>query len=53
MPSTQLAVSTCIEHERLEFELIEIRPRGRYLTRLRFSGVGPAGGYSALEFSGS
>ncbi len=35
MPTTQRAVSTCIEHERLEFELIEVRTRGRYLTRLR------------------
>jgi hypothetical protein len=35
MPQKQLAVLSCIEHERLEFELIEVRSRGRYLTRLR------------------
>ncbi len=28
-------VLNCIEHERLEFELIEVRTRGQYLTRLR------------------
>jgi hypothetical protein len=31
----QLAVLCCIEHERLEFKLIEVRTRGQYLTRLR------------------
>jgi hypothetical protein len=35
MPQKQLAVPSCIEHERLEFELIEVRTRGQYLTRLR------------------
>jgi hypothetical protein len=35
MPRSQLAVLSCIEHERLEFELIEVRTRGQYLTRLR------------------
>jgi hypothetical protein len=35
MPSKQLAVLPCTEHERLEFELIEVRTRGQYLTRLR------------------
>ena len=35
MPATRIAVLTCIEHERLEFELIEVRTRGQYLTRLR------------------
>ena len=35
MPRTMTSVLTCIEHERLEFELIEIRTRGQYLTRLR------------------
>ncbi len=35
MPQKQLAVLSCIEHERLEFELIEVRTRGQYLTRLR------------------
>jgi hypothetical protein len=31
----QLAVLSCIEHERLEFEVIEVRIRRQYLTRLR------------------
>ncbi len=35
MPRNRLAVLSCIEHERLEFELIEVRTRGQYLTRLR------------------
>jgi hypothetical protein len=35
MPQKQPAVFSCIEHERLEFELIEVRTRGQYLTRLR------------------
>lgn len=35
MPPKQLAVLSCIEHERLEFELTEVRTRGQYLTRLR------------------
>jgi hypothetical protein len=35
MPQKQLAVLSCIEHERLEFELIEVRTRGQCLTRLR------------------
>jgi hypothetical protein len=28
-------VLTCIERERLEYELLEVRTRGQYLTRLR------------------
>jgi len=28
-------VLTCTEHERLEFELLELRTRGQHLTRLR------------------
>jgi hypothetical protein len=28
-------VLSCVEHERLEFELIDVRTRGRCLTRLR------------------
>lgn len=28
-------VLCCIERERLEFELLEVRTRGQYLTRLR------------------
>jgi len=28
-------VLSCIEHERLEFELLELRTRGQYVTRLR------------------
>jgi hypothetical protein len=35
MPQTQLAVPTRIEHERLEFALMEIHVRSQYLTRLR------------------
>ena len=35
MPRKEPAVLSCIEHERLEFELIEVRTRGQYLTRLR------------------
>ena len=35
MPKTLSGVLSCIEHERLEFELIEVRTRGQYLTRLR------------------
>ncbi len=35
MPKTLIGVLSCIEHERLEFELIEVRTRGQYLTRLR------------------
>jgi len=33
-PQNQLAVLSCIEHERLKFELGEVRTRGQYLTRL-------------------
>jgi hypothetical protein len=35
MTQKQLPVSSCIEHERLEFGLIEVCTRGQYLTRLR------------------
>jgi hypothetical protein len=35
MPMTVSRVLSCIEHERLEFELIEVRTRGQHLTRLR------------------
>jgi hypothetical protein len=35
MPGFVSGVLSCIEHERLEFELIEVRTRGQYLTRLR------------------
>ncbi len=28
-------VLSCVEHERLAFEWIEVRTRGQYLTRLR------------------
>src|SRR5208283_5119899 len=34
MPQKQLAVLSCIEHERLEFEVSEVRTRRQYLTRL-------------------
>ena len=29
------SVLSCVEHERLAFELLEVRTRGQYLTRLR------------------
>jgi len=29
------SVLSCVEHERLEFELLELRTRGQDLTRLR------------------
>jgi hypothetical protein len=35
MAGFEFIVLTCIEHERLEFELRELRTRGQYLTRLR------------------
>jgi hypothetical protein len=35
MPLPRLAVLSCVEHEKLEFELLEVRTRGQYLTRLR------------------
>ena len=35
MPHILTSVPGCIEHERLEFELSEVRMRGQYLTRLR------------------
>ena len=35
MYDSRLAVASCIEHERLAFELLEVRTRGQYLTRLR------------------
>jgi hypothetical protein len=35
MPYTFVDVPTCVEHERLAFELREIRTRGQYLSRLR------------------
>lgn len=35
MPMTVSRVLSCIEHERLEFELIEVRTRGQCLMRLR------------------
>ena len=35
MTKFHTSVLTCSEHERLEFELIEVRTRGQYLTRLR------------------
>jgi hypothetical protein len=35
MSDFRSSVLTCIEHERLEFELLELRTRGQYLTRLR------------------
>jgi hypothetical protein len=28
-------IPSCAEHERLEFELLELRTRGQYLVRLR------------------
>ena len=35
MTDLHSSVLCCIEHERLEFELLELRTRGQYLTRLR------------------
>jgi len=35
MTDLRTAVPTCIEHERLAFELLEVRARGQYLARLR------------------
>src|SRR5260221_2541400 len=35
MAQTRLDVLSCVEHERLTFELLEVRTRGQYLTRLR------------------
>ena len=34
MPDPRIAVASCIEHERLAFELLEVRTRVQYLTRL-------------------
>ncbi len=35
MAQTRIDVLSCVEHERLAFELLEVRTRGQYLTRLR------------------
>jgi hypothetical protein len=35
MSDLRTTVLTCIEHERLEFELLELRTRGQYVSRLR------------------
>ncbi len=35
MNDLRTSVLSCIEHERLEFELLELRTRGQYLIRLR------------------
>jgi hypothetical protein len=35
MAQSRLDVLSCVEHERLAFELLEVRTRGQYLTRLR------------------
>jgi len=35
MTDLRIRVLSCVEHERLEFELLELRNRGQYLTRLR------------------
>jgi hypothetical protein len=35
MPTLHTSIPGCAEHERLEFELLEVRTRGRYLGRLR------------------
>lgn len=35
MPDSRIAVAGCLEHERLAFELLEVRTRVQYLTRLR------------------
>ena len=35
MTDLRTSVLTCFEHERLEFELLDLRTRGQYVTRLR------------------
>ncbi len=35
MTQTRSNVLSCVVQERLEFELLEVRTRGQYLTRLR------------------
>lgn len=35
MADLRNSVPSCIERERLEFEVLELRTRGQYLTRLR------------------
>jgi hypothetical protein len=35
MYDSRLAVTGCLEHERLALELLEVRTRGQYLRRLR------------------
>lgn len=35
MTLLRTGVLSCIEHERLESELLELRTRGQYVTRLR------------------
>jgi len=35
MTDLRSSVLTCVEHERLEFDLLELRARGQYLVRLR------------------
>lgn len=35
MYDSRPTVACCLEHERLAFELLEVRTRGQYLTRLR------------------
>jgi hypothetical protein len=59
MPRKQLAVLSCIEHERLEFELIEVRTRGAIpdpasqAVARRAGGLGPAGAAGAFASRGS
>ena len=35
MYGSRSTVACCLEHERLAFELLKVRTRGQYLTRLR------------------
>ena len=35
MRCSRSTVASCLEHERLAFELLKVRTRGQYLTRLR------------------
>ncbi|MGB9433985.1 MAG: hypothetical protein WBQ89_17210 [Candidatus Acidiferrum sp.] len=35
MTDLQTTALSCVEHERLEFDLLELRARGQYLVRLR------------------
>jgi hypothetical protein len=46
MTDLRSSVLSCIEHERLEFELLELRTRGQYLSKGTGSGGAIAAGGS-------